>query len=55
MGHLLHVGSYNYGTTSITLAEARAMRDGILTTIQAGYHHGIVEGGNQTVIHAAGL
>ena len=52
-GRLLQVGSSNYGTATITVAEARAMRDGILATIQASYRHIIVEGDNRTVIQAA--
>ena len=53
MGRLLQVGSYNYGTTTITVAKARAMQDAILNAIQAGFRQIIVEGDHQMVIHAA--
>jgi len=52
-GCLLWVVSCNYGTTSITVAEARAMRDGILMAIQAGFRHIFVEGDNKMVIQPA--
>jgi len=51
-GQLLQLGSYNYGTATITVAEARAMHDGILHTLRTGYRHIIVERDNSTIIHA---
>jgi len=53
MGRLLRAGTGNYGAISIIVAEARAMRDGILLAIQAGFQHILVEGDNKLVIQAA--
>jgi len=50
MGRLLKVGTCRYGSTPIVVTEARAMRDGIFMTLQAGFRHIIVEGDNQMVI-----
>uniref|UniRef100_A0A7C9D1H1 RNase H type-1 domain-containing protein n=1 Tax=Opuntia streptacantha TaxID=393608 RepID=A0A7C9D1H1_OPUST len=53
MGQLLKLGACDYGTTFITVAEVRAMRDGILMAIQPGFQRIVVEGDNKTVIQAA--
>ena len=51
-GKLLKIGAANYGTTSITVAEARALKDGVSATIQAGYRRLLIEGDDNTVIQA---
>jgi len=51
-GQPLQFGSYNYGTVTITVAEARAMRNGIFHTLRTGYRQIIIEGDNSTVIRA---
>uniref|UniRef100_A0A7C9CIR9 RNase H type-1 domain-containing protein n=1 Tax=Opuntia streptacantha TaxID=393608 RepID=A0A7C9CIR9_OPUST len=53
MGQLLKLGACCYGSASILVAEARAMKDGIAMAIQEGFHHIIVEGDNKMVIQAA--
>jgi len=47
IGQLLKVGTCHYGTTSITIAEAGAMRDGIFMAIQVGFQRIIVKGDNK--------
>ena len=51
-GKLLKVGVANYGHTSITVAEARALKDGASVAIQAGYRRLLIEGDNTIVIQA---
>jgi len=46
-------GAYHYGITSITVAEARAMRDGIYRAIQDGFQSIVVEGDNKSIIQVA--
>jgi len=53
IGRLLKWGYSNYGITSITVANARAIRDGVFMTIQAGFCNIWVEDNNKIVIHAA--
>ena len=49
---LIQVGACNYGTASIIVVEAQAMRDGILMAIQAGFQHILVKSDNKLVIQA---
>ena len=37
-GKLLQAGTANYGTTSMVVAEARALRDGVSAAIQSGFN-----------------
>jgi len=46
------MGSSFYGTTSILVAEARALRDGLQVAIQAGIRNLNIEGDNKIVIQA---
>ena len=52
MGQPLQIGAFNYGTATITVAEVRAMHDGILHSLRTDYRQIIVEGDNRTVISA---
>jgi len=52
MGKLLKVGATNYGITSIVVAEAGALRDGVSAAIQSGFNSLWIEGDNTTVIQA---
>ena len=49
-GQIIKVGAANYGQTSILVAEARALQDGIEAATQAGFHKLYIEGDNRTVI-----
>ena len=49
---LFKAGAANYGSTSIMVAEARALKDGVHATIQVGYRRLLIEGDNSTVIPA---
>jgi len=51
-GTLLRAGSYRYGNASVIMAEARALRDGMLTAVRAGYTNIIIEGDNQAIFKA---
>ena len=51
-GKHLKAGAANYGSTSIMVAEARALKDGVHAVIQAGYKRLLIEGDNSTVIQA---
>jgi len=51
-GKLLKIGVTNYGHSSIVVAEARAVKDGVSAAIQAGYRSLLIEGDNTTVIQA---
>ena len=51
-GQILNVGANHYGCTSMLMAEARALRDGVQTRVVAGYNDIIVEGDNQLLINA---
>ena len=51
-GQPLQIGAFNYGSATITVAEAKAMHDGILHSLCMGYRPIIVEGDNRTVIGA---
>ena len=51
-GKVLKVGAANYGQTSSLVAEARALKDGVLLAVQAGYMEIIIEGDNLVVIQA---
>ena len=46
----LQAGSTHYGTTSILVVEARAMRDVHYAAVQVGFHKIIVEDDNKIVI-----
>ena len=41
-----------YGDTSILVAEARVLRDGLRLTIQVGFKHIAIEGDNKIMIQA---
>ena len=43
-GKLIKAGATNYGSASILMAEARALRDEVRTAIQAGYNKMEIEG-----------
>jgi len=51
-GASLLTGASNYGASSIIVAEARALRDGVQAATRAGYRWLQVEGDNLTVIEA---
>ena len=51
-GKVLKVGAANYGHTSILVAEARALKDGVSAAIQTGYRNLLIEGDNTIVIQA---
>ena len=51
-GKLLRAGAANYGTTSIMVAKAKALKDGVNAAIQAGYKRLLVEDDNTTLIQA---
>jgi len=46
------MGSCFYGTTSILVAEARALRDGLQVAIQAGIRNLNIKGDNKIVLQA---
>jgi len=46
------MGLFLYGTTSILVAEAKAVRDGLHFAVQAGFRNISIEGDNQIVIQA---
>ena len=50
MGKLLKAGVANYGSTSIMVAEARAMKDRVSAVTQVGYKSLLIEGDNTRVI-----
>jgi len=49
-GRLLRAGAASYGHTSVLVAKARALRDGITTAIQASFNKLCTEGDNLLVI-----
>jgi len=51
-GKVLKVGAANYWQTSSLVAEARALKDGVLLVVQTGYMEVIIEGDNLVVIQA---
>ena len=51
-GRLIKAGATYYGDTSILVAEARALRDGLRLAIQANFKNIVIEGHNRIVIHA---
>jgi len=52
MGKLLKAGVAYYGSTSIMVVEARALKDGVSAATQAYYKSLLIEGNNTTVIQA---
>ena len=50
-GTTIRVGSNYYGCTSITVAEARALRDGVQEAHAAGFKNLIIKGDNQVIIN----
>lgn len=50
--NLRKAGAAPYGDTSILVAEARALRDGLREVIKAGFQFLLIEGDNSTVIQA---
>jgi len=52
MGSLIKAGAVYYGHTSILVAEARALRDGVNSAIQVGFNKIVIEDNNQIVIQA---
>jgi len=51
-GAVLLVDACNYGTTTVAMAESRALRDGLEAAVRAGYSALDVEGDNSLVIAA---
>jgi len=51
-GKLVKAEASYYGDTSILVAEARALRDGLRATIQAGFKKIAIEGDNKILIQA---
>jgi len=51
-GKIIKVSAANYGLTSSLVAEARALKDGVLLAVQAGYSKISMEGDNVLVIQA---
>jgi len=51
-GAVLLIGACNYGTTTVAMAESRALRDGLQAAIRAGYSALDVEGDNSLVVAA---
>ena len=49
-GKTIKAGTIHYGETSILVTEARALKNGVIEAIQAGYLNEIIEGDNNTVI-----
>ena len=49
---IIKVGAANYGLSSSLVAEARALKDGVLLAVQAGYSKISIEGDNLLVIQA---
>jgi len=52
ISQLIKVGAAHYGESSILIAEARALRDGIKAATKVGIKHLLIEGDNATVIRA---
>ena len=52
MGRIIKVGAANYGLTSSLIAEARALKYGILLAVHARYSRISIEGDNLIVIQA---
>ena len=46
------MGAANYGTTSVVMAESRALRDGLQAALNAGHQRLDIEGDNNAVISA---
>jgi len=51
-GHLIKAGAAHYGESSILIAEARALRDGVKVAAELGVKHLFIEGDNATIIRA---
>ena len=51
-GAVLLIGACNYGTTTVAMAESRALRDGLEAAVRAGYSALDVEGDNSLVVAA---
>ena len=51
-GEVLLAGACNYGSTTVAMAESRALRDGLVAAVRAGYYALDVEGDNSLVITA---
>ena len=51
-GRILRVGMAHYDYTSILVAKARAIRDGLRTVIQEGFGQLLMEGDNKIIIQA---
>ena len=51
-GHLIKAGAAHYGESSILIAEARALRDGVKVVAELRVKHLFIEGDNATVIRA---
>ena len=52
MGRVLKAAAANYGHTSSLVVEARALKDGVLLAIRAGYTEIAIAGDNLIVIQA---
>jgi len=51
-GNLIQAGAAHYGDSPILVAEARALRDGVRTAVEAGFKKVFIEGDNAIVIHS---
>jgi len=51
-GAVLLVGACSYGTATVAMTESRALRDGLVAALSAGYYTLDVEGDNSLVIAA---
>jgi len=51
-GKVIKVGAANYGHTSILVAKAQALKDGVYLAVQASYKEISTEGDNPVVIQA---
>jgi len=50
MGRVIKAVAANYGRTSSLVAEARALKDGVILALRAGYMEIAIEGDNLIVI-----
>ncbi|XP_048489805.1 uncharacterized protein LOC125491759 [Beta vulgaris subsp. vulgaris] len=51
-GHLLHAKAFNLGHSSVLIAEATALQQGIKLALHSGLRNIIIEGDNLLVINA---
>jgi len=51
-GHLIQAGAFNLGATSILIAEATTMRNGLQAAVTVGFSNIHIEGDNKILIQA---